>query len=525
MKKLLCTCIACAAFSVSVTAQQPPLTAPEKALVDLYKTDLTFQPSTPTADPTLQAVAGGYEISVPSVVINATTPPTVLPAYTQMLTKIADVNGSPAFETVLHKTTEANLLAKALFTQMDKASQTPPEAKKSALIGLLDLTAVLIPDLNVTYFKNIKLENVSFKIGENQIFSLKDGISQTTLTPLPEQKFNYTTASSVQDIVFDMFVFSIKVGEIKGLMQASDVSALDLTSGREKNTSISVVLSNVKFYSMFAPISELMSNLSLYLESKVVNAQNIDVLASAKMDISGIKLREENPTLLAKLPQKINMAIKMTGFEENHLNQLFAIREKLELLQEDAAQPHGNKDPLQQQQEMDALQKSIDKVSEDLQEKIKIDVQDFSVSSDKYAVVIKGVLDMQTETFTGTVAVTGMDFLAKELFFLQPYRASAERSVDAKGQTVETFAIRLQGDDLFINGQAVPKDDVAPAAAPAPAPATTSTPALLAPAPAPAPATMSHPVISEETQAYQQQLIEQMPMPTLAPTTEDARVN
>ena len=245
-----------------------------------------------------------------------------------------------------------------------------------------------------------------------------------------------------------------------------------------------LALNGVVLTSALAGSDTVSFNLTQSLDAKQ-NQTNYNADVTFKMDISDFKMTNQKD-----LPSTLSIDTNISGFT---FAQALSYSAAMDRLSENENLP----DSPRKQIILKPLQAEAEKTYRDLTENMVLTLNQISVKSDNYALVLKGKSTVKDQTFKGTLQVTNFDYLAPQpkvidevacqavvdkmlsgelageafqaqynatcedgagiLESLRPYAATATKVKDANGKDALLFDIQFAGENLFINGQKVDK--------------------------------------------------------------------
>ena len=364
-------------------------------------------------------------------------------------------------------------------------------ASQNATYSNVNYIAKIIPALDIVESQEVTLNDLKIPFDESLNATASSIRLLDASTALDGGKVKQEDKMSVQgftvthpmgSIVAKSFDFEVIVPET--VKSTSPMEQIKKTPSIAQKMS----LNDVKI-STIVPQSDMVSfNLAQSLNMKQDTQYNITV--DLKLDMTDIK---QGVTTVAA-PGNMSFDITASGFT---VEQLANYSEALDKVNETEKLPESPRKGVI----LKSVQGELDKAKSALTKNMVIDVNKVSADSDEYAMLLKGKVEVENETFKGTMQITNFEYLAPEpkkideaacqklvdqmlenkmtpdefrvayekdcdegqgvLDALRPYAATAKKVKDDQGKDALLFDIEASNGSLFINGQKVDIDSSA----------------------------------------------------------------
>lgn len=497
MKRILLSAVFCCAVSTGVMAEAPVPVSPiqsivvqqgsevsgeGQALLDLFKKDVLPAELTLSAEPTIVPDGTGYVVTVPQSTL-ADEQKTVVPEYRVVFNRTDDFNGYPAFEADVKDVSYLSPMLSRLMAQNDMTLQ-----QFSYKIGF-------VPALNISVGQGMTVDGVVMKNEGKDVLVINKILEKASVTPLPGQMAKIERATGVSQFFLNTPLGSVRMDRLTSLFEIPSIplNTMSLENvWNVKEARMSSDISNLQITSMLLPVQEISTNVALNTTLKqTTDAGRMDM--ALNLSLKDIAVAQSVDGLTDKIPTYVTMRILLPNLDTRQ------VRRVIELNQEIA-------DEATSAERQKAAQQELDEAMSRLMEQTVVEIKEAAFGSDQYAVTVNGVLSQKDETFKGTLNIVNFDFISPEgtvdekaclearqkadalmeqmaqaqddslfdqalsaqmtvsdlcepqsglLDALRPYLATAKRSVNARGQTVDQFDVLFNQTGLYLNGTLV----------------------------------------------------------------------
>lgn len=463
MKKLLALTLSVSALTLPVFAQSNATT--EEQIKQFLSQDVLSAQVDYSGDITLGKENGVYNALIPAGKLKQTNK--IVPAFSFLMPEQGQLNGNTRYRITL-----------------DKLIQVMPELnevleKYKASYSTFKFTGDIVPALDLSEQERLEMTDLTIPLEENVNVTIKDVslVQKSAINANGDGNSNFQFLA--QGITGSHLFGNVTIQ--KWEIGASLPMAMRVSSYLEDITKVNTIkqhmtLSNVQFNSMFSKGS---------FDLK----QTFDTSADEKNQLTAVLSLTADNVVISEQPDMPKSAKAILTFSGFTLEQVKKHLQAMEAYQQIAALPRN----AQNNQALATAKAKADVASNALLKNMIMDV-DASVDSDKYQVLIKGTMKMQSEQFNGTMTVVNFDYLAPQpkavdqaacqrvmdkvldgtltgdnfqkayeehcserkgpLDHLRPYATTAKRST-VNGKEALVFDLKYDGNQLFINAQPV----------------------------------------------------------------------
>lgn len=504
MKYLILSTVLCSAVSVmgcvqpafaaetspiqSIVVQQGSEVSGEgQALLDLFKKDVLPSELVLSAQPSIAAQESGYVVTVPQ----STLPDeqkTVVPEYQVVFNRSSDFNGYPAYEADLTDVAQLSPMLYQLMEQNDMSLQR------------FSYKIVFVPALNISIGQGMTIDRMVMKNEGKDVLVIDKILEKASVTPLPGQMAKVERATGISQFFLNTQLGSVRMDQLTSLFEIPSVSvnALSLDDvWRVKEAKLTSQISNLRVASMLLPVQEVSTNVALNtLLKQTADVGQMDM--ALNLSFKDIAVAQKIPDLDGKLPTYMTLSVSVPNLDVKQIQQIVNLNQ--EIANEETAP-----------ERLAEAEKELDQAMNRLMSQAVVDIKEMALGSEEYSVALNGVLNQKDETFKGTLTVVNFDFISPEgtvdeaacdearrnadalmekmaqsqdnslfdqtlaaqlkasqlceaepgvLDALRPYMVPAKRTLNAKGQTVDSFDVEYNSTGLSLNGTPVLSDAV-----------------------------------------------------------------
>ncbi len=504
MKYLILSTVLCSAVSVmgcvqpAVAAETSPIqsivvqqgsevSGEGQALLDLFKKDVLPSELVLSAQPSIAAQESGYVVTVPQ----STLPDeqkTVVPEYQVVFNRSSDFNGYPAYEADLTDVAQLSPMLYQLMEQNDMSLQR------------FSYKIVFVPALNISIGQGMTIDRMVMKNEGKDVLVIDKILEKASVTPLPGQMAKVERATGISQFFLNTQLGSVRMDQLTSLFEIPSISlnALSLENiWSVKEARVSSDISNLRITSMLLPVQEVRTNVALNTSFKQTSDMGLMDM-TLNLSFKDIAVAQKIPDLDGKLPTYMTLSVSVPNLDVKQIQQIVNLNQ--EIANEETAPERLTK-----------AEKELDQAMNQLMSQAVVDIKEMALGSEEYSVALNGVLNQKDKTFKGTLTVINFDFISPEgtvdeaacdearrnadalmekmaqsqdnslfdqtlaaqlkasqlceaepgvLDALRPYMAPAKRTLNAKGQTVDSFDVEYNSTGLSLNGTPVLSDAV-----------------------------------------------------------------
>ena len=467
MKKLY---LAVVLASVSTIALAQSV-SPANEIIKMVKGNVMSSDVEYKSEPSVRPIAKGFEVSIPDGVTKAGGQ--VVSGFSFPVMEGDDVGANKSYVIKLDKMSYIfPTFEKILTAKKVSYSKVNYVAKFIPALSFIESQEISLNDLKAPFENNLTLSVSSMHFSD-----MARMLSDTKVKQEDKASMNgINLAHPLGAVTVKSLDFSVSVPETSKAQ--SPLEQMMKTPHVEENMS----LDDVKISSSFPGKDGTINfNLKQSLDMKQdMNNQNLTVSFNLNLD----DIRQTGA--VRNLPSQITMDIEATGFTIEQLMNLSDANDKMS--EAGMLMESPRKEVI-----MKSVQKELDAAADALLTDMKIDVNKIAVDADEYAIVLKGKVVPESESFKGTLQITNFEYLAPEpkkideavcrdletqmmenkinieefkvryeascdegrgrLDALRPFASTALKVKDEKGNDALQFKIEMNGDDLFINDQ------------------------------------------------------------------------
>ena len=457
-----------------------------QALLDLFKKDVLPSELILSAQPSITTQGMGYVVTVPQ----STLPDeqkTVVPEYQVVFNRSSDFNGYPAYEADLTDVAQLSPILYQLMEQNDMSLQR------------FSYKIVFVPALNISIGQGMTIDRMVMKNEGKDVLVIDKILEKASVTPLPGQMAKVERATGVSQFFLNTQLGSVRMDQLTSLFEIPSVSVNTLSLDDVwwvKEAKLTSQISNLRVASMLLPVQEVSTNVALNTSLKqTADLGRMDM--TLNLSFKDIAVAQKIPDLDGKLPTYITLSVLVPNLDVKQVQQIVNLNQEIA----------NEETPPERLAE---AEKELDQSVNRLMSQVVVDIKEMALGSEQYSVVLNGALNQKDKTFKGTLTIVNFDFISPEgtvdekacndarqdadalmekmaqsqdnslfdqtlaaqlkasqlceaepgvLDALRPYMVSAKRTLNAKGQTVDTFDVEYNATGLSLNGKPVVSDE------------------------------------------------------------------
>lgn len=411
MKKTIYSALLCSVFAAAAMAQP----SVETKILDVLQNKILPDEVNYNGQFSIKSTASGYVVDVPMSALK-TDKSVTFPGFTLNLTKEPDFKKNAQYKVTLTKLNQFSPGLEQLLKQ------------QNVVLSSFLYEAKIVPSLNLMTFQMGKGENLQIKEGNGTDEMIKIA-SMTGVDAIEDLSGNNVKANAdiaLKGISLNHPFLKLQIDSLGANLLVPETVLTNnemeqITNSPELKTTLK--MTGLKASSFFLPIQSISFDADFSMDMKQdMQSKKLDI--TTIFDAKNVVVSGAPAVLAPKLPTALFFNINMKGFT---MDELVALGQAQNRLREAKSVPFTRPEALK------VMEQDVQNKTNAMKAKTSFFINKMGVSSDQYAISIRGALFPQQEAFNGTLTITNFDYISPAA---QPIDEEACRAASEKWSSV-----------------------------------------------------------------------------------------